>query len=584
MSFDLNSTRASELRKHLLFRRVLLSEIMKLWSLKSIKVLWILLLAVPLVFGGVRLLIFLESGQLDQASIFATLFESIAISGLPLGFIAAFIGIVSMGSEYASNSLVTTYLAVPRRNYVLFAKLLSVFLASFFGAFIGQASVSIFSFAMLSPHINNQPVFSMILEIIFFGSIGIALLGTLGLFFAVISKSPVSATLQLAGIFAVLPALLGALGGSAITWLTSLFPTSALQAIITRYPATAFTIEGVPPSSLTWIFALMVLAAWSFTYLLVGLIRVKNQQSLRLTKETSRSYKKLSKPIEGNVPIGLTVAGVFRSEVIKLVFLPATRWIVGLALMANVGLAILVAAPVNKDEVSGQLHLVDDFNNFTIAHQSGVVAAGIGVAQLLFAFLGAIYITTEFDSGNIRSSLLAVPDRAKLFTIKVVFLVLFVFGISSFINLITLLIASLVEQSTGFDISIGMSASIKTAWLSTLVVAIGALIGAGIGFLQRSTLASVLFLLGIFIVAPTALISMQIPAMYTPLVWVANLGVLFPTVPARAVSWVPEGSVFPQFLEGGVLQINPSQAMLIFFIWALGSLVVGWLVFRKRSF
>ena len=109
----------------------------------------------------------------------------------------------------------------------------------------------------------------------------------------------------------------------------------------------------------------------------------------------------------GHTPV-LTVLGTLRSEWIKLWSLRTTYWTLALTAAAYVALAALLALLLrNPDFAQGDP---------TLAQLPFV--AGVYVATIPLLVLGTLTITGEYSTGQVRSSLVAVPIRLRWLAAK----------------------------------------------------------------------------------------------------------------------------------------------------------------------
>jgi len=120
---------------------------------------------------------------------------------------------------------------------------------------------------------------------------------------------------------------------------------------------------------------------------------------------------------------------VLRSEWIKLWSLRSTRYSLLLAFVAMAGLGPLIAA-ISMGRWS-HLSPSDRLNFDSIDRSLG----GYHIAQLAIAVLGVLVISGEYSTGQIRSSLMAVPRRlpvlwAKLLVFAAVSFVLMIFAMA----------------------------------------------------------------------------------------------------------------------------------------------------------
>jgi ABC-2 type transport system permease protein len=107
-----------------------------------------------------------------------------------------------------------------------------------------------------------------------------------------------------------------------------------------------------------------------------------------------------------------TFADVLRSEWTKLRSVRSTFWALTVTVVLGVGLGAAVSAAAAhgyaKSSVSDKLSW----------DPTGVSLDGIAIASLAIAVLGVLFISSEYSSGMIRASLIAVPRRGKLLAAK----------------------------------------------------------------------------------------------------------------------------------------------------------------------
>lgn len=100
-----------------------------------------------------------------------------------------------------------------------------------------------------------------------------------------------------------------------------------------------------------------------------------------------------------------TFFSVFRSEWSKLASLRSTWITAAIASLITIGISVLIMA-----QYSGMKGYADKAANY--------LTVGSSFGQIAVAVLGALLITGEYSSGQIRSSLAAVPRRGRLFAAK----------------------------------------------------------------------------------------------------------------------------------------------------------------------
>ena len=107
-----------------------------------------------------------------------------------------------------------------------------------------------------------------------------------------------------------------------------------------------------------------------------------------------------------------TFADVLRSEWTKLRSVRSTFWALTATVVLGIGLGAVISAATAhgyaRMSVSGKLSW----------DPTAVSLDGIGIATLAIAVLGVLCISSEYSSGMIRTSLIAVPKRGRVLAAK----------------------------------------------------------------------------------------------------------------------------------------------------------------------
>ena len=250
-----------------------------------------------------------------------------------------------------------------------------------------------------------------------------------------------------------------------------------------------------------------------------------------------------------------------RAEWIKLWSLRST-WItsfIAIALTVLFGAGIAIASGQRPE---GQESAKD------------LITTGLAFGQIVVSVLGALVITGEYASGQIRSSLAAVPRRGHLLLAKAVVLAIVSFLLGSLSVFLSWAISKpFLGEHAG---SLTDAHYAGYIWGSGLVFAGIALMTLGIGFLLRSTAGTVTVIVSLLFIITAPL---QLAASKWD--WVFKIIGCLPSTVAQAVSdpfqrtteWGGQGA---QFLTHG-------QAIAVFAAWALVPLIAAWFVFSRRD-
>ncbi len=200
-------------------------------------------------------------------------------------------------------------------------------------------------------------------------------------------------------------------------------------------------------------------------------------------------------------PRHLTWPGVLRSEWIKLHTLWSTGWLYASVIAISVALGALAPALVEDVSAASRTELIR-------ATASGA-AFGILFSQLVIAALGVLSMTGEYSTGQIRSSLTAVPRRLHLLGAKatVLFLASFTVGVVSATG--GAAVAAAIIASRGGSVGVAEPAVLASILWTGFYLAMVAVFALGVGTIVRNTgggiaaaLATLLVLPIVFSVAP----------------------------------------------------------------------------------
>jgi len=281
---------------------------------------------------------------------------------------------------------------------------------------------------------------------------------------------------------------------------------------------------------------------------------------------------------------GLTFAGVLKSEWIKYRSLMSTRLLLIGAFIAVIGVGTLAAwlrgtvirqimefGP-RGERLPGSVHMTESAaeqalpNGFQIY---GVPNAGLQLGILVLGSLAVLFISSEFATGMIRSTMTAVPRRLPAFAAKAIVLVVVSYVLTVVAAFITFLVSIPILNAYGVSMSFQRDGVLPGIFLGGLYVAGVALIGLSLGTLLRNSAGGIIVLVALFFVLPFA----------TQL-----LGL----VPGDF--WQHVNEYVPSVSGGRMLEIghrdgfiDPWAGGLIFLAWILVFLVPAVVTLRKRD-
>ncbi|WP_298252071.1 ABC transporter permease subunit [uncultured Arthrobacter sp.] len=272
---------------------------------------------------------------------------------------------------------------------------------------------------------------------------------------------------------------------------------------------------------------------------------------------------------------GVTFGRVLKSEWIKVTTVPSTVILIISTVVVMVGLAALFAWSMS---LTAEALSDPDFPAEFQAPAEGpgspgfdalmAPSSGLIFGQLLIAALAVVLIASEWTTGMIRSTMVAVPRRTPALLAKtlVVAVVAFAVGLGS--ALLSYLVAQPILRGEDIDFAITKDGVLASIINTGTFLALVAIISMAIGILLRNTAGGVVTAVGLFFVLP-----------------------LIVQLLSGLADWIPDAARFLPgdagnqmvsitTLEGDLTQW---EGGLVMGAWALILLVVALLVAKKRD-
>ncbi|MFB4350226.1 ABC transporter permease [Microbacterium sp. CR_7] len=243
-----------------------------------------------------------------------------------------------------------------------------------------------------------------------------------------------------------------------------------------------------------------------------------------------------------------------RGEWIKLATLRSTWWSIAITAVLTVGIAVLIAQAI-------------DAPGFEPIQ---AVVMPIQFTMLLAGILGAISVTGEYSTGMIRSTLTANPRRGSALLAKALVVALFLFVSSVVVFSAAALAVSAIVSSRDQSIDWSdPSVSILPILVSSLAMAVFALIGVAFGFLLRSGAGAIAATVGLLFVLP--IVATFFTMAGEAWAWVIDASAYLPVAAAQSAI-LPEGAA-----------LDEPVAYLTLGAWTVGGLLAAWVVLRTRD-
>ena len=250
-----------------------------------------------------------------------------------------------------------------------------------------------------------------------------------------------------------------------------------------------------------------------------------------------------------------TFFSVFRSEWSKLVSLRSTWITAAIASLITIGLSVALMA-----QYSGMKDYADKAANY--------LTAGSSFGQIAVAVLGALLITGEYSSGQIRSSLAAVPRRGRLFAAKAVVVAIF----SALLGLVTVALTYLFSLPILGDKAGSLSNPeyLGFFWGTALAFAIIGLMAMSFGYILRSTAGSISLVVVLLFV-----IQIPLGMASAKWSWAAYAMEILPSTSGAAAA-DPYNLIVTTKLDYGVV-------IAAGYAWAIIPMIIAYFVFSKRD-
>jgi ABC-2 type transport system permease protein len=186
------------------------------------------------------------------------------------------------------------------------------------------------------------------------------------------------------------------------------------------------------------------------------------------------------------------------SEWTKIRSVRSTIWSLILFVVVSIGFTVLftalTAANWTQSSVNQRAQIVADPVSF-------IMGAGLGLGQLTICVLGALLITTEYSTGVIRSSLLAVPRRIPMLAAKAVVFAALILVVAEIVCFGVFLTGSAFLHDHA-PVSLGDPNVTRAVVGSGLYLTVVALLALAIGAIIRHTAGAISTVIGVILVVP----------------------------------------------------------------------------------
>ena len=270
---------------------------------------------------------------------------------------------------------------------------------------------------------------------------------------------------------------------------------------------------------------------------------------------------------------GVNFGRVLKSEWIKVTTVPSTVILIACTVVLMVGISALLAWQTtflfeaqSDPEMAAQMQAqgAPDPNDIV----RDIPGSGLTFGQLLMASLAVVLIASEWATGMIRSTMVAVPRRTPALLAKQLIMAVLSFVIGAGSALIAYFIAQPILAGSDLDFGLGDDGVLLHIVNTGSVLALVSIFAMSIGTLIRNTAGGVVTSIGILLVLPIV-----VAIFGSGTEWVVDAARFLPSSGG-------EQMVATTIADGA---FNQWQGALVLGGWSLLLLVVSLIVTKKRD-
>lgn len=196
-----------------------------------------------------------------------------------------------------------------------------------------------------------------------------------------------------------------------------------------------------------------------------------------------------------------------------------------------------------------------------------ILQTGMGLGQLAICVLGALTMTTEYSTGVIRASLLAVPKRLPVLAAKSVVFAALIFVIAEIVSFVSFFIGKAVVHPV-VDVSLSQPNVTRAVIGAGLYLTVLSLFALAIGSLIRHSAGAIAAVIGLVLVVGGLL---NLLDSYD---WGRHVHDWFPTV---------AGSYITRINPASDQVLSPWQGFAVFCVWTALLLAAGAFLLKRRD-
>lgn len=208
------------------------------------------------------------------------------------------------------------------------------------------------------------------------------------------------------------------------------------------------------------------------------------------TVQTPQSYVSTLPPSHSNI------VNVVRSEWTKVRSVRSTLWTLLLTFLLTVGLSALICwgteSQYNKIP-PGQRAQIDP---------ASTSLSGLVFGQLAMAVLGVLFISSEYSTGGIRTTLTAVPQRLRVLTAKAIVLAVTAFVVGTITSFVSFYVGQAFFARIGLESHLSDPGVMRAVIGGGLYLLASAMFGFALGALLRHSAGAITVAVALLLVVP----------------------------------------------------------------------------------
>ena len=273
---------------------------------------------------------------------------------------------------------------------------------------------------------------------------------------------------------------------------------------------------------------------------------------------------------------GLTFGRILRSEWIKVTTVPSSVILLGITFVVMVGLSALYAWQIAVSvgfmaDASPEMQAQMGGTTLEMLREQAMMApvSGYIFGQLLIASLAVVLIASEWGTGMIRSTMVAVPTRSPALLAKNLVIALIAFVLGAAAAFISYFIAQPILAGENLEFALSDDGVWRTILNTGTYLALIAVISMAIGTLLRNTAGGVVTAIGLFFVFPVIIVNL-IQGLAD---WIPDAARFLPTSAGERMMMISADTGQLTAMEGGLVMAS----------WAVALLIISLIVAKRRD-